>query len=42
MREGSMMSFFVHPKPFADREHSLNPKCVDEMFLALDDSSVTV
>lgn len=42
MKEGSIMSFFVHPKSFADRGHSLNPKCVDDVFLALDDSSVTV
>ena len=42
MKEGSIMSDFVHPKPFANRGQSLNPKYVDEVFLALDDSSVPV
>lgn len=37
------MSFFVHRKPSADQGHRVNPKCVDEVLLGLDDdSSVTV
>ena len=33
---------FDYPKPFGDRGQSLNLKCVDKVFLALDDSSVTL
>ena len=42
MKEGSITSFFVHPKPFSDQGCSLNPKCVDEVFLALENSSGSI
>ena len=42
MKEGSIMSFSDYLEPFADRGHNPNPKCVDEVLLGLDDSSVTV
>lgn len=41
-KKGSIMSFFVDLKLFAGQGHGLNPKCVDETVLVLDDLSTVV